>query len=107
MWTYYWYLMKKEELQGNQYLDEPGDWVLVCPDFPSLVITDELLSADCAMDNWNTHIMIERARYSTELATALMLKRGDTIPTPQKEMPGYFSFKIEISYQEEDLNEDT
>ena len=102
MWTYYWYLVKKESLQLKT--DDLNDWVLVCPDFPNHIIEHPKLNAKQAMDHWNTGPIIALARDITEEQINEKLRRGDTIPSPQKELPGYFSFKIEVGYSEGDFS---
>ena len=92
--------MKKED--APQHSNEKGKWLLVCPDFPQVCISDESLDETC----WNTAEMMERARHITELALRGKMLNGDTIPGAQKELPGFFSFRVVVGYDDEDISDD-
>ena len=95
MWTYYWYLVEKSSLPD--YKNEEGEWVLSCPDFPKCFIADKTLGPH----HWNSKHFRDRAQSLTEFVMKAMMLRGDTIPTPQKQMPNHPSFAVHIIYEQE------
>ena len=97
MWEYHWYLFNKTDLP-EKFNKEPGEWILICLDFPDLFISDaSLLGKNSAMDNWGTNFMRERAQIATEKIIEKMMAIGDTLPSPKEELTGYFSFTVRIA----------
>ena len=93
MYTYYWYLIRKQE---SQFLELDTEWVLVCPDFPDVFISDAELDTKTYRDR----------KYTTQASKLIdnkvytMFVRGDTIPSGQTRMPDYFYFSVSISDRE-------
>jgi len=93
MYKYNWYLVSNEDLPAHLNLKD--EWVLVCPDFPKLYISDTSLDEN----NWNSDDMINKATDLTRFALCAMVMRGDTIPNPQQAIEERKSFEVVISLE--------
>ena len=77
---YHWYLVEKETVP--QHEQQPGEWLLVCPDFPELCIPATIKNWNCAATFVKAYEMIKQK-----------LSEGK-ISEPQKKIPEYLSFSV-------------
>jgi hypothetical protein len=94
MYTYYWYLARKADLPQFSHVAE--EWLLVCPDFPGIFVTDAELDTRTYRD---THY-IKQARNIIETKLRTMYATGDTIPGGQPRVPDFFSFSVTVPDRE-------
>ncbi len=93
MYTYYWYLICKQDSQFSELKEK---WVLVCPDFPDIYIADVELDTKTYRDTKYR----AKARDLIDKKLHAMYANGDTIPGGQSRMPDYFSFSVSLPDRE-------